>query len=198
MVYHKGFTIIETIISVAVLAIIILAITLFGRATFKLESYFTASLNTVDEARRLLRPMVNEIRSASPSVLGAYALETVESSEIVFFSDVTEDGFTERIRYFFEDGYLKRGEIVPTGSPLSYAGDEDISVLMRDVTSFTLNYYDENYDGITDTPLLEPVSPSDVRLVNIIVTVDNDPNRLPNPLGVVETNVSIRNLKSNL
>lgn len=197
-VKQSGVTFVELMIGVALLVGLMIAIGTFMTQTYELRETSYASLTVADEARKLLRPMTNEIRSAVPSSLGAYALESVGTSEIVFFSDSDQDGLAERIRYYLDSGNLVRGEIIPTGTPLQYvSGNETTQTLIRDVTSLTFTYFDENYDGTSD-PLSSPFAISEVRLVRIGVAIDNDPSRDPSPLAVLETEVSIRNLKGNL
>lgn len=194
----NGLTLIELLVAASLFSVLMIAMSGFLRDTYQFQEISYAGLTAADEARKLLRPMTNEIRSAIPSSLGAYALESTTSSEIIFFSDTDQDGLVERIRYFIDNGNLRRGKITPTGSPMQYnAGNETFSTLMRNVTALSFDYFDEDYDG-TSSPLLAPFSISDVRLVRISVTIDNDPNRDPSPLAILKTEVSIRSLKGNL
>lgn len=60
----------------------------------------------------------------------------------------------------------------------------------------SFEYFDTNYTG-TSSPLVQPVSPSTVRLIRINQRIDIDPNRSPVPV-IFTVQASLRNLKTNL
>ena len=144
--------------------------------------------------------MSAEIRTASPSSLGAYAIIQTETSSFTFYSDIDSDSLKERVRYFVEDATLKKGVIKPSGMPLTYNPiDEIVSDLVHDIASaatLTFSYYDTDYDGTTQS-LVEPINISAVRLIKITIVIDKDSQVPPGPM-MLTTQVSIRNLKDNL
>lgn len=196
---NKGFTLVEILVTMAIFSVILGAIGLFARDTFYFNNIFSGGLTSYDDAKKILQPVASEIRSASQSSLGAYSIEQATNTSFTFFTDTNNDGLKERIRYFSSGNILKRGVIVPSGSPLQYSGAEvitDIVPNLRNGSTPIFTYYDTNYNGST-SPLSEPVSVSSIRLVKINLIIDVDPNRPPSPI-IVTTEVSIRNLKDNL
>jgi prepilin-type N-terminal cleavage/methylation domain-containing protein len=196
----KGFTIIELLVTMAIFTLILGAITLFARDIFYYNNIFSGGLTSYDQARKILQPISSEIRSASSSSLGSYPIEKTGDIEFIFFSDVNNDGLKERIRYFLSDTDLKRGVIIPSGTPLQYlTSNEKISIIIQGIRNGAtpiFTYFDTNYNGST-APLSQPVMIIKVRLVKITLVIDADPNRPPSAVTVT-TQVSMRNLKDNL
>jgi hypothetical protein len=196
-VNERGFTIIEILFGVAIFVLIVGALTFFSRNVWIYNSFISAGLADTDAERLMLKTMVSEIRSASTSNTGSYAILEAGSSSLIFYSDIDNDGLKERIRYFQNGSLLQRGLVKPTGNPATYnLANEKISTLATNMTNVSFAYYDKNYDGET-SPLSSPINIPLIRLVKITITLDSDPNRSPTPT-VFSTQVSIRNLKDNL
>ena len=190
----------EVLFSIFILTLIGLAVSSFAKDIFSLNRITSDSLTAQDETRRALKTMSAEIRTASPSSLGAYALAQSATSSFTFYSNIDGDSFKERVRYFLDGTTLKKGVIKPIGTPLTYSpANEVISELIPGVANATtsiFSYYDKNYDGTTQA-LIEPIDIATVRLVKITIVVDKDPQTPPGPMTLT-TQISIRNLKDNL
>lgn len=189
----------EILIVVSIMTLVVLGATRMLRDNTFFTDFSQKGLNSVDEARKILRPLVGEVRSATSAHNGAYPIATAAEDELVFYSDIDNDDLIERVRYFIEDDTLKKGILEPTGSPLGYAGSESISWVIQDVANGAtpvFEYYDSSYDGTT-AALVQPVSTGDVRLVKITIIIDHDPTRPPAPVELT-TQMTIRNLKDNL
>lgn len=197
---QHGMTLIETLVALGIFALIAVAIGAFARDVFFFNDVIQIGLNNVTEARKVLRPFANEVRGAQPSNLGAFAVAQAATSSFAFYSDIDADGVRERVRYFLDGDEFKKGIIEPTGNPLTYnQANETVIKVIRDVvpTPYIFSYYDTNYAGGTTTPALaDPVTPTDVRLVRVDLTVDANPGRAPS-LMTVTTQVTVRNLKDN-
>jgi prepilin-type N-terminal cleavage/methylation domain-containing protein len=199
---NKGFTIVETLVVVFILALIMLGVTRFMRDIFYNNSIQKGTFSTAQDAEEILRTMVKELRSASTGSDGSYPILAAGTSSLTFFSDITGDGTKERVRYFLSGTTLEKGIEEPSGSPFSYTNaTETISYIaynVRNTASSTnmFDYYDDTYNG-TSSPLTQPVSVASIRLVRFSMILDSDPNRSPNP-RTYTTQVSLRNLKDNL
>ena len=197
---HKGFTLIETLVAMSIGVIIMIAIGTFARNIFFNNSVQSGSFSTAQDARNITRTMVSELRGASPGSDGSYPIVAAGTSTITFFSDINGDGLKEKIRYYLATTTLKKGVITPTGSPLAYTGSEVTSILAYNVrntaSTSILNYYDDNFTG-TSSPLTQPVDVSTVRLVQVNLILDADPNRSPLPRTYTSA-ATLRNLKDNL
>ena len=196
----SGFFVIEVLVGIFIILLIGLAVYSFQKDIFSLNRTISDSLAAQDEARRALKSMSAEIRTASPSSLGAYALSQTATSSFTFYSNIDIYSFKERVRYFLDGTTLKKGIIKPAGTPLTYnPANEAVSELIHDVANATtsiFSYYDENYDGTTQA-LAEPIDIATVRLVKITIMIDKDPQTPPGPMTLT-TQISMRNLEDNL
>lgn len=197
----KGFTFVETIIGVSIFLLISLLISSFARDIFSLNYVLQGNLNAEIDSRHVVKIIVTELREAGPSALGAYAIASATPSNLIFYSDVDNNGIREKVRYFISGTNLKRGVVTPTGSPLVYDDTQEklSTIISGFVSSSTLplfQYYPSSYAG-TSSPLTVPVDISSIRLVKVAVIIDKDPNR--SPISIITTSqVSVRNLKDNL
>ncbi len=194
----QGMTIIEILIALAIFGLIIGAISAFAADTVSLRGVIFQGLSGEQEAKKIIRPMANEIRSATQSSVGSFMIKAAEPYRFTFYADTNGDGLKEEISYYLDGTVMKRSSITPAGAPLAYDEDDAVVVsLVHNVVSAPgiFFYYDTNYDGTT-AALTAPIDLLQVRLVKITLTIDADPNRPPAPIDI-ETQVSIRNLKDN-
>lgn len=199
--YKKGITVVELLVSVAILSLLTVTATTFQKDVFSLNSNLQSNLNVQLEARHVIKNIVSELRKVSVSATGSYPIELASSTGITFYSDVNNNGSIDKVRYYLSGKTIKRGVIAPTGNPAVYnAGSEVTTTLLNYVVaSSTLpifQYYTSDYAG-TSTPLTIPPNISTIRLIKITVIIDTDPNRSPVPM-VVTSQVNLRNLKDNL
>lgn len=195
-----GFTLVETLVAVAIFTVIALLLSGFQRDIFFFGSSVESSLLAQIDARQVLRKFVSEARGVSQSSLGTYPVGQAATSSFVFYVDLDEDNLKERVRYFLDGTELKRGVIEPSGNPVSYSGGESISTVVRDVINGTttpvFEYFNRDATA-TSSPLTYPLSISDIRLVRATVIIDKNPARPPESFTVT-TSVMLRNLKDNL
>ncbi|MEK7463788.1 MAG: type II secretion system protein [Patescibacteria group bacterium] len=202
--FKKGFTLVELIVVIGILGLIMIGVSNFQVDVLVYNKYAENSLSSAQDARNVLRVIVKELRTASPSNNGAYAIAQAATSTITFFSDTDGDGLKEQIRYFISTTTpvtLKKGSIKPIGSPSVYSPSAEVfSTLaynIKNATSTALfEYYDNGYAG-TSSPLTQPVTVTSIRLVKINLMIDADPNKSPIP-RLYTSQVSLRNLKDNL
>jgi len=194
----KGLTLIELLIVIGILGFLGLAISQLLGDTFKNNRELSQSLLAVQETRSAIKKMVSEIRIANSANTGAYPIVTASSTQFSFYADTDNDGIYSRIRYFYLNGSLMRGEIIPTGSPLSYnSANETVSTLVHNVinnASGIFFYHGEAYTGVED-PLAEPYNTSDIRLVRIRITADASTSTPPAAI-TEESTVFIRTFKT--
>ncbi|MBI2033756.1 MAG: prepilin-type N-terminal cleavage/methylation domain-containing protein [Candidatus Liptonbacteria bacterium] len=193
-----GFTFIEVVIVIAIFVVIFTVIASFGENTSLLSNLINKSLQAEQDLRQTFQVIVTEIRSAGPSSLGAYPIESAATSSFAFFSDIDEDGVFERVRYFVGTSTLEKGVIEPIGNPLVYATSSEsvkIAVNYLLMASSTFEYYDANYTGL-EASLSTPIDVTKIRIVKVTVTADVNPGAAPKP--VTFTNIiNVRNLRSN-
>jgi prepilin-type N-terminal cleavage/methylation domain-containing protein len=194
-----GFTLIEAMIVIFIMAVVGVAISNFQRDVFSTNKFLSGRLTEQDEARRALKTVTAEIRPLSPSSIGSYPIAQASPTSFTFYSDIDADALKEQIRYFLDGTTLKKGVIKPSGSPLTYnPANEQITELIHYVVNGAtpvFSYYDKNYDGTTPS-LSQPIDILAVRLVQVTIIVNQDPSRA-GPITLT-TQVSMRNLKDNL
>jgi len=197
----SGFTLVELLISIAILTLLTVTAATFQKDIFSLNFSLQSSLTAQLDARHVVKVMVTEMRKMNPSDLGAYPIALASSTGITFYSDVNNDGTKDQVRYFLSGNTIKKGVTAPSGSPVTYnPANENLSTIISDfIASSTLplfQYYPATYSG-TEASLPVPIDIPSVRLITISVIIDRDPNKSPVPL-VVTSSVSLRNLKDNL
>lgn len=199
----SGFTIIEVVVSIAILLMIGLGIITFERSVLTNTKVLQAELNSGQQIRRTLAGFVADLRSASPSSAGAYAIDTAATSTLIFYANVDNDASIERIRYFVATGTLRRAVLKPTGTIYNVA-NEKFSTIINDLANPTstpiFTYYDSGYDGFTSSstdPLPIPINIPSIRMAKMSIVVNPNGVRAP-VMQTYTTQVSIRNLKDNL
>ena len=189
----------EIIVAVGIFALIAGAIVQVFLVSWRNNAIVWEQLATQNEGRKVIQDFSKELREASDSSIGSYAIESASGTQIVFFSNIDSDAYKERIRYFVSSTILKKGIIKPSGSPLAYSSSTetviDVAHDMANGTSSVFFYYDKNFTG-SQTPLSSPIDVASIRVVRIILKLEEDPNLSPTPF-YIESKVMIRNLKDN-
>ncbi|PIR45589.1 MAG: hypothetical protein COV09_00640 [Candidatus Vogelbacteria bacterium CG10_big_fil_rev_8_21_14_0_10_50_13] len=195
---NSGFTLLEMLITLGILGLVIVGVYRLAGDLLVDNFYIQQKALAESEGRSALKTMIGELRGASQSNTGVFPLESASSTGVVFYADTDGDNLFERIRYTAVAAELKRGVIVPSGSPLSYdpADETEKTLTSRLATTTVFSFFDKNYAG-TSSPLVEPVSLNDVRLVNIDLLLDIDDRLATNPFELSGW-ATLRNLKDNL
>ncbi|MEK7608211.1 MAG: hypothetical protein AAB495_01395 [Patescibacteria group bacterium] len=197
---RDGFSIFEVVIVLSIFALVLFAVSSFRGNLNILENLVNQKLQSRQDLDQEFQIMITELRSAGPSSLGAYPIETASTSSITFFSDVDKDGVFERVRYYLSSTTIQKGVIEPAGNPLVYATSTEATttiisnVIISTSTPF-FQYYGANYTG--SQPVLPlPIDTTQVRIVKISLSVDVNPKLAPVPIYFSNT-INIRNLRSN-
>lgn len=197
---NRGFSLVEVVVVVAIgAAVLFVIISLQGNVAV-LENIVSQKLQSRQDLEQTFQILVTEIRSASPSSNGAYAIESATTSSFAFFSDIDRDGIFERTRYFLSSSTIWRGVVEPTGSPLVYVTSTEIvtkaveNVVNTSSTVF-LEYFGENYTG-SEAVLSSPIDVQQIRVVKVSIYADVAPGEAPKPAFFTNT-ITIRNLRSN-
>jgi Tfp pilus assembly protein FimT len=193
----KGFSLLEITVIMAIFVTMMIIGSDFVIQGLKSTTFGYEQDEAIQNSRRALNTMTEEIREAAPAANGDYLFNTVGTSTLIFYSNVDSDSYTEKIRYFVVGTYLHRGVTKATGSPLSYpAGNETVTMVAKYLNNVTIpifTYFD------TDNDLIASASSSiaQIRLIHVSLKVNVTPDRAPNDY-FVETDTQIRNLKDNL
>jgi len=196
---RTGFTIIEALISIAILTLIMLALGTMGARFLRLNTAITGATMNQESINQIITPLVVELRSMQLSNTGSFSIEAASTSSIIFYSDINKDGLVERIRYFLEGDIMKRGVVVPSGDPLVYnLSSETINNMLANMTPDPVGIfaYYGNAADIAGSALSFPLTTSSIKLIKIMLVVDQNPGQLPGPLRFI-TAVTPRTLRNN-
>jgi prepilin-type N-terminal cleavage/methylation domain-containing protein len=199
--YKRGMTMVELFVALAILAIVMTAVYVLGSNIFIYNSTTSGSYRATQNSQAILKTILKELRETSPGADGSYPLINTGSTTLSFFSDIDNDSLPERVTYSLIGTTLYKAVIKPSGNPVSYSfANQSTTTLIFNVVNGnslpSFEYFDTNYTG-TSSPLVQPVSPSAVRLIRINQRIDIDPNRSPIPI-IFTVQASLRNLKTNL
>lgn len=194
-------TMVELFVALAILAIVMTAVYVLGSNIFIYNSTTSGSYRATQNSQAILKTILKELRETSPGADGSYPLINTGSTTLSFFSDIDNDSLPERVTYSLIGTTLYKAVIKPSGNPVSYSfANQSTTTLIFNVVNGnslpSFEYFDTNYTG-TSSPLVQPVSPSAVRLIRINQRIDIDPNRSPIPI-IFTVQASLRNLKTNL
>ena len=167
----KGLTLVELLMVVALISVLVAAISLVFVAVFKSWGFEITKAYVKQEAGWGIEKMDRELKEL-------LLISAAQQNSIVFWSDVNENGVQdgdESITYSWS-GTL--------GDSLIRSDGTITSVLSNDVQSFQLSYYDVN-----GNPLAFPVTPANVRLITINLATKKEDETI-----TVRSNVRPRNL----
>lgn len=195
----RGFTLIETIMTIGILTIAIVVVGAFVVYTYRYINTTFGKTLAITNAKKVIATFSRELREAMPADDGSYLIASAEDFEIVFYSDIDTDDDIEKIRYFLEDQKMKKEVTNPVSGV--YGEPETAKVIssyVRNPTTTPLFYfYDRTYRGqATGTPLATPVSVdslSGIRLIGLKVIIDADVRNADSV--TLETKAKLRNLE---
>jgi prepilin-type N-terminal cleavage/methylation domain-containing protein len=194
---RAGFTLVETVIALAVFSAIMILVTLFGLDIADFTVQFQQRLASQDELQLAITKMTSEFRSATYASNGSYPVVLASSTSFSFYTDVDATGTIEFVRYFAGTSTLQKGITRATGTPAQYlTSTEIVSPVISNVVTSSFLYYDSAYSG-TESPMAFPISDiSVIRAVRFTVTVDQATTTRP---GAVTSSITVtlRNLRTN-
>ena len=133
---RSGFSLVEMLIAIGVLMIVSLGVGWMFISSLRASRTIGDQLDAQHDSRRAIESIVNEVRRAEYSSIGAYPIATAATNTLTVYSNVDADGYRERLRYFLDGTVLKKGVTKPSGSPLQYvSSSEAVSELAQDVVN---------------------------------------------------------------
>lgn len=192
-----GFTLMEILVVLSIFIILIVMGTDLMIKGLVSSAFIYEQAEAVQNGRNAADSLVKEIRKANRAETGDYLLDTVMPQQLVLYSDINSDNFTEKVNYFLDNQTLKRGVIMATGTPIQYpAVNETITSLANYINNQTeaiFTYYDKN-----GQPIANPAAnKQNIRLINLFIKINVAPDRAPQDF-ILNADVQIRNLKDNL
>jgi prepilin-type N-terminal cleavage/methylation domain-containing protein len=200
--YNKGFTLIETLVTIFIFGILMVGVTLLLRNIFLNSKNESQAMNNVDQTRVVANTFVNEIRNSTYGINGAYPINQTTDTQMIFFSTAPKNnGTISRVRYYVSNGILYKGITDPSGTPLDYnLSNEKITTILPNMSLGSnplFYYYDGSYDG-TNNPLTQPVNITQVKFAEINLIVLRQIVQGGTDTFNVTAGGTFRNLKTNL
>ncbi len=191
----RAFTLVETIVVVALTAIIMMVLASLITYFYKTNEYVIEQTQAVESARISIEHAMADLREASYGADGSYPIASAATSTVTFYANVDNDIAIEKVRYYLSGSTLYRGVTDPAGSPPSYAGQSESTTLVvnnirNDVTTPLFAYYDAN-----GNQLAYPINLAQVASVQITVLTDVNPTRAPN-VYTLTGSATLRNLRA--
>lgn len=197
----NGYGILELVITSAITAVVVTAGAVLFMYFLRNYNFSFEESRILGEAEATMREMTTEIREAKVGENGAYPLAVASDQEIRFYSDMDEDGETEKIRYFLEGEVLKKGVIEPSSPPIVY---NDAAEVVSTVSSYIVNgadpvfyYFNSGWPGDTlNNPLIPAERLLETRLIRINISINTYQGQDVDDFKLA-TEVMVRNLKTN-
>ena len=193
----------EIMVALGIFLFVIAMVWLFIKQSYRVQSFTFGQTTAITEAQRGVEKLVKEAREALPGDTGAYALESADDFEFIFYADYDRDLAVEKVRYFLDGSNFTKGVIEASGTPLEYLQENEetmvISKYVRNEASEPVfTYYDGTYSGKeTDVPLSTPADVLTLKLIHVHLKINVFPDQAPKDFHL-ESDVQIRNLKDNL
>jgi len=199
---ERGFTILELIIALFIFTSVVVTAAAISVYYFRDSSFSFEEYRALSQAQTTVTTMAREIREARLGDNGAWPLVAADDTSFTFYSDVTGDGKTDRVRYFLSGTNLVKGIIEPTAVPVTYPPENEVTRTVTenvDVGATPIFMY---YNGDwPDDQVNNPIAPANrllnTRLVKLYVRINVNPGTGSAPYEMT-TSVAIRTLKDNL
>jgi Tfp pilus assembly protein PilW len=192
----RGIGFVETLITVACFAIVMVAITESVLFFYRANTSSIEQAYQIESARRGIDTMVRDLREATYADDGSYPLASIATSSVTFYADTDHDASIEKLRYTIIGTQLIRIVTEATGTPPTYTGGAATSTLSDYVRNTEQNvplfrYYDVN--GVEVTDFGNGIA--DVRSVSVNLIVNVVPIRAPGDF-TLQSSATIRNLRA--
>lgn len=191
----RGFTLIETVVVIAITALIIVTLGVLLSYFYKTNAYALEQSTAIGQARRGVEDAMLYLREASYGNDGAYPIKSVATSSVTFYANTNNDAVIERVTYVLINKILYRAIATPTGNPLSYASATVATTTIampvtNNASTSVFRYFDKN-----GTELPAPIDISEISSVRTTVVVDVNVNRTPVAF-TLSGGATLRNLKN--
>ena len=178
---QRGLTLVETVVTVAITSVMILALGNAIALFYKNNAYTFAQAAEVAEAREGVTLMVRDIREMTYADDGAYPLITMEEHQLAFFSDIDRDNSVEFVEYVLSSTTMMKYVYDATGTPPVYSTttpDREfiISNYVQNISQATSTFI---YYDVNGMPATATTTVTDIRYVNVQLIVNVDPIRDP-------------------
>lgn len=192
---QNGFSLVEMIVVIALFTIVSLVVSDSIAVFYRMNAYTIAQSYQVDNARRGVDTMVQDLREMTFSDTGTFPLVYKQNYKVGFYSDIDRDSSVEYVEYSLASTTLYKKIFHATGTPPTYSTTTPDSIItlseyvqnqIQNIPIFV--YYDEGGNVATSsTPT------TDIRYAQVSVIVNIDPIRDPGQF-MLRSSAALRNL----
>lgn len=199
---QNGFTIVELLLGGTLIILITGALVVLATLYFQNFSFSFEETLSISYAQNAMTTMVREIREARYGEDGAWPLAQADDTTLTFYSDVTNDNKSDKVRYFLDGSDLKKGVTESSVNPIEYnPANEIVSVVASPVSTASgsiFTYYNGDWPSDTvNNPLAAGSRLLNTRYIDIHLLIDINPNQGALPFEL-NSGVQVRGLKDNL
>ena len=195
-----GLTFVETIVALALFAVLSLAVMEGVHSLYQFNAYTFAQTYQVQNARFGMESLIRDIREMTFADDGTFPLAVMEQHEIGFYSDIDRDDSVEFVRYqLIGTSTLQKSVHDASGDPPSYdlTTADSTEILSRYVQNInqatsTFRYFDN-----AGTELIDPADITEVRYIEAQLIVNVDPIRDPGQF-MLRSSAALRNVQEQL
>lgn len=192
---NRGYTLVEMLMVIGIFTMSMLAATASIVYFYRSNSYTVEQATAITSGRKGIEYFVRDVRETTYAENGAYPIVYMGTSTMTFYSDVDDENDVEQIRYYLDQGFLKKGVAKATGTPLGYASSTESVELVSDYVRNLEKGVDVfTYKNASGTAITIATSTQSLRTVDMTLVVNVNPNRLPEEFTLRGT-ASLRNLK---
>ncbi|NTV55124.1 MAG: hypothetical protein HGA16_01330 [Candidatus Moranbacteria bacterium] len=197
--FLSGMTLVELITAIFVVTVAMGGFSILFLRSYKLNAFILETGVASAKASRGVDRIVADLRKVRQGDDGSYPIISGTATDLKVYLDIDNDGKTERVHYYLQNGLLKQGIAEPNATqPVTYPASETVTTIVTYVANETsepvFSYYNDNYPGDTvNNPLATPIAVQDARLVRVRLIININPNKAPEETNV-ESIAEFRNL----
>ncbi len=199
MKLHRGFSLPEIVIAMAIGTVALLVMTTFMIETNRFQQFISEQSTAIATADAATTVMTRALRETTDGADGSYAIGTASTNALTFYTDIDADSSTEQVTYTLTNTQLTQTITEPTAAPAQYLSSNSTTKTVA--TNIVNETYTGNpiftYYNDQNASLSMPVDLSAVTLIQIHLDINVDPNHIPDT-HTIETYVQLRNLNDNL
>lgn len=199
---RNGFTLVETLVALAIFTLGIAATVLIFSKTVKNKAYALEMGKSAFVVSRSMGDLTQYLRRARQSDAGSYPIVSAKDNDLVIYSDYDKDGKTEQLHIYLSNGIVYLDVHDPSAAfpplyapPVNNPNNGTTVVLAKQIvntpTDPMFSYFDKDYPQ--SSAVATPADVSEIRLIKLFLKINIDPNRAPDNIQQ-ETFIEIRNL----